>query len=84
MYSVRARQRMTVFENVLVADPETTVSPFRSAVFRKSRLDRAIALLDLMRLTDLADQVAGSLPYGAARRLEGRRRAGVRGRHRRG
>ncbi|MES2911795.1 MAG: ABC transporter ATP-binding protein [Pseudomonadota bacterium] len=68
--NIRLFKRMTVLENVLVADPETTASPFRSAVFRKSRLDRAIALLDLMRLTDLADQVAGSLPYGAARRLE--------------
>jgi len=68
--NIRLFKRMTVLENVLVADPETAVSPFRSAVFRKSRLDRAIALLDLMRLTKLADQVAGSLPYGAARRLE--------------
>jgi len=68
--NIRLFKRMTVLENVLVADPQTTVSPFRSAVFRRSRLDRAVALLDLMRLTDLSDQVAGSLPYGAARRLE--------------
>lgn len=68
--NIRLFKRMTVLENVLVADPVTTASPFRSAVLRKSRLDRAVELLDLMRLTDLSDQVAGSLPYGAARRLE--------------
>ena len=68
--NIRLFKRMTVLENVLVADPVTTVSPFRSALFRKSRLDRATELLDLMRLTSLADQVAGNLPYGAARRLE--------------
>jgi len=68
--NIRLFKRMTVLENVLVADPLTTASPFRSAVLRKSRLERAVALLDLMRLTDLSDQVAGSLPYGAARRLE--------------
>lgn len=68
--NIRLFKRMTVLENVLVADPATAASPFRSAVMRKNRLVRAIALLDLMRLTDLANQVAGSLPYGAARRLE--------------
>ncbi len=68
--NIRLFKRMTVLENVLVADPATTASPFRSAVTRKNRLERAVALLDLMRLTDLSDQVAGSLPYGAARRLE--------------
>lgn len=68
--NIRLFKRMTVLENVLVADPLTTASPFRSALFRRSRLEHAVALLDLMRLTELADQVAGSLPYGAARRLE--------------
>lgn len=68
--NIRLFKRMTVLENVLVADPVTTASPFRSAVLRKSRLERATELLDLMRLTGLADQVAGNLPYGAARRLE--------------
>ncbi|MDB5966365.1 MAG: transporter ATP-binding protein [Polaromonas sp.] len=68
--NIRLFKRMTVLENVLVADPVTAVSPFRSAVLRRSRLERATELLDLMRLGDLADQVAGNLPYGAARRLE--------------
>jgi branched-chain amino acid transport system ATP-binding protein len=68
--NIRLFKRMSVLENVLVADPETTASPFRSALMRKNRLERATELLDLMRLTDLADQVAGNLPYGAARRLE--------------
>lgn len=68
--NIRLFKRLTVVENVLVADPQTTLNPFRSALARKSRVDRATELLDLMRLTDLADQVAGNLPYGAARRLE--------------
>jgi len=68
--NIRLFKRMTVLENVLVADPEVTLAPFRSVFRRKSRVDRAIELMDLMRLTALADQTAGTLPYGAARRLE--------------
>lgn len=68
--NIRLFKRMTVLENILVADPEITASPFRSALMRKSRLERAVEVLDLMRLSDMGDQVAGNLPYGAARRLE--------------
>ena len=68
--NIRLFKRMTVLENILVADPVTTAAPFRSAFAGGNRIARAIELLDLMRLTDVADQVAGSLPYGAARRLE--------------
>ena len=68
--NIRLFKRMTVLENVLVADPVATRSPFRSAPARRSRIERAVQLLDLMRLTPLADQTAGNLPYGAARRLE--------------
>jgi branched-chain amino acid transport system ATP-binding protein len=68
--NIRLFKRMTVLENVLVADPVHTLSPFRSALARRSRIERAVQLLDLMRLTPLADQTAGNLPYGAARRLE--------------
>jgi branched-chain amino acid transport system ATP-binding protein len=68
--NIRLFKRMTVLENVLVADPLTSISPFRSALLRRSRMDRATQLLELMRLGALADQTAGNLPYGAARRLE--------------
>lgn len=68
--NIRLFKRMTVLENVLVADPDTARSPFRSALARNSRMEKATQLLDLMRLTALADQTAGNLAYGAARRLE--------------
>lgn len=68
--NIRLFKRLTVLENVLVADPVNTLSPFRSALARRSRIERAVQLLDLMRLTPLAGQTAGNLPYGAARRLE--------------
>jgi branched-chain amino acid transport system ATP-binding protein len=68
--NIRLFKRMTVLENVLVAERDNAWNPFRSVVRPARSIDQAIALLDLMRLTPLADQVAGALPYGAARRLE--------------
>ena len=68
--NIRLFKRMTVLENVLVADPQTTASPFRTALMRRNRLERASQLLELMRLGPVADQLAGNLPYGASRRLE--------------
>jgi branched-chain amino acid transport system ATP-binding protein len=68
--NIRLFKRMTVLENVLVAQRRNAWHPFRS-VFRPARsIEQAIALLDLLRLTPMADQMAGALPYGAARRLE--------------
>lgn len=68
--NIRLFKRMTVLENVLVADPATARAPF-SSFFRSRRgLAEAMELLDLMRLRELADQPAGALSYGAARRLE--------------
>ena len=68
--NIRLFKRMTVLENVLVADPATTAAPFRTALARRSRIERASQLLELMRLSPMADQLAGNLPYGASRRLE--------------
>ena len=68
--NIRLFKRMTVLENVLVADPWTSRAPFLSVFARRKRLDGACELLDLMRLTDLADDSAATLSYGAARRLE--------------
>jgi len=72
--NIRLFKRMTVLENVLAAQPATSRSPFRSLfrspASRRADTDAAMELLGSMRLSHLADQVAGSLPYGAARRLE--------------
>ena len=68
--NIRLFKRMTVLENVLVAERRNAWHPFRSAVLPTGTLDNAVELLDLLRLTSMADQVAGTLPYGAARRLE--------------
>ena len=68
--NIRLFKRMTVLENVLVADPDTAARPLVSVFRRKAGVERALELLDLMRLGALADRPAGSLPYGAARRLE--------------
>jgi branched-chain amino acid transport system ATP-binding protein len=72
--NIRLFKRMTVLENVLSAEPETSHSPFRSLfrspASRRGDTDRAMELLDSMRLSPMANQFAGTLPYGAARRLE--------------
>jgi len=68
--NIRLFKRMTVLENVLAADPDTAARPLASIFRRRAGLDRAMELIDLMRLGALADRPAGSLPYGAARRLE--------------
>jgi branched-chain amino acid transport system ATP-binding protein len=70
--NIRLLQRLTVLENVLVADKATAVSPFRFGLFGRNRgeIPRAFELLDQMRLADKADQAASALAYGEARRLE--------------
>jgi branched-chain amino acid transport system ATP-binding protein len=71
--NIRLFQRMTVLENVLVADKRHGGSPFASVfAFGRERneVGRAMELLGLMGLADRADQMAGTLAYGDARRLE--------------
>ena len=68
--NIRLFKRMTVLENTLVADPASAGNPLRAAFSRRQGRDQAMELLELMRLAPMADQPAGSLPYGAARRLE--------------
>ncbi len=68
--NIRLFKRMSVLENILVADPLTSRNPFRSALQLRKDHARATELLEMMRLTPMADQLAGNLPYGAARRLE--------------
>jgi branched-chain amino acid transport system ATP-binding protein len=68
--NIRLFKRMTVLENVLVADPTTSQRPWSSLLRRREHTEHAAELLALMRLSHLADRPAGALPYGAARRLE--------------
>lgn len=71
--NIRLFKRMTVLENVMVADKRHAISPLRSlwnfAGRAKGRAE-AMALLDMMQLTDKADHLASSLSYGDSRRLE--------------
>ncbi|HTG25079.1 MAG TPA: ABC transporter ATP-binding protein [Reyranella sp.] len=71
--NIRLFRRMTVLENVLVADKRHICHPFGSLLSfgrRGAEVAAALAELDHMRLADKADQLAGTLPYGDARRLE--------------
>ena len=71
--NIRLFRRLTVAENVACALRDQADRPLRSlfrfggdAGFVKAARD----LLERVRLADKADQLAGSLPYGEARRLE--------------
>jgi branched-chain amino acid transport system ATP-binding protein len=64
---------MTVLENVVSADREWVDQPLRSALRpggHETFAKPALALLERVRLTEKANQLAGSLAYGEARRLE--------------
>jgi branched-chain amino acid transport system ATP-binding protein len=69
--NIRLFRRMTVLENILVADSRCNRRPF-IGLSRASRkiLSDAQELLVLMNLQEQADAPAGSLSYGQARRLE--------------
>lgn len=71
--NIRLFQRMTALENVLTAIKRHAVHPLRAAlaVTRAGQgLDEAMELLELMGIASRANQPAGELPYGDARRLE--------------
>ena len=76
--NIRLFTDMTVLDNVKVGMHNQIKCNFFSSMFhlpgyyaaeRKAN-QRAMELLDFMGLADLADQKAGSLPYGVQRRLE--------------
>ncbi len=70
--NIRLFGRLTVLENVLVADKRYLTRPFRS-LFAKGNQDdvaAAEALLVRVALIDKRDALAGTLAYGEARRLE--------------
>jgi branched-chain amino acid transport system ATP-binding protein len=70
--NIRLFRRMTVLENVLVANKRHVRRPFRSAFARGRDADiaSALALLERVQLAEKPDRLAGSLSYGEARRLE--------------
>ena len=76
--NIRLFTDMTVLDNVKVGMHNQIKCSFLSSLFhlptyfaaeRKAN-EKAMELLDFMGLADLADQKAGSLPYGVQRRLE--------------
>ena len=76
--NIRLFTDMSVLDNVKVGMHNQIKCSFASSLFRlpgyfaaeKRANARAMELLDFMGLADLADQKAGSLPYGVQRRLE--------------
>ena len=73
--NIRLFRRMTVLENVLVAHKPFATHPLRALfgnVSGRSRaaLDEAMGLLDMLQMSDRANDLASSLSYGDARRLE--------------
>lgn len=76
--NIRLFRELTVLENVLIGLHNETKYSLASAIFRtpgywrKERIarERAIELLSIFDMQDMADHKAGSLPYGAQRRLE--------------
>lgn len=76
--NIRLFTDMTVLDNVKVGMHNQIKCSFVSSLFHlpthfsaeKKANARAMELLDFMGLADLADQKAGSLPYGVQRRLE--------------
>ncbi len=76
--NIRLFSNMTVLDNVKVGLPNSIHQPLISSITRlfgyknserKSR-DEALELLSFFKMEDMANLQAGSLPYGAQRRLE--------------
>ena len=76
--NIRLFTDMTVLDNVKVGMHNQIKCSFVSSMLHlpgyfaseKKANEKAMELLDFMGLADLADQKAGSLPYGVQRRLE--------------
>ena len=76
--NIRLFKDLTVLENVLIGLHNEMNYHFGGAVFRLPSYwraeniakNRALELLSIFDMQDLADSKAGSLPYGAQRRLE--------------
>jgi len=71
--NIRLFRRMTVLENALVAYKPFASHPIRALLAyrdRKQAIARAMRWLELLHLADKTDNLASSLSYGDARRLE--------------
>jgi branched-chain amino acid transport system ATP-binding protein len=76
--NIRLFSDMTVLENVMTAQhlrshqwlTDAVLGSRRHQVEEREARDRAIELLRIFDLVDVADEVATSLPYGRQRRLE--------------
>ena len=76
--NIRLFDKMTVEENVRIGLHNQIKYDMFTGILRlprywkkeKQQHQRALELLDIFGMQDLADEVAGSLPYGAQRRLE--------------
>ena len=76
--NIRLFKKMSVIDNVKVGLHESMKYNLASSLLRlpdywrqeKQTTERALELLDIFHMADLADAQAGSLPYGAQRRLE--------------
>lgn len=70
--NLRLFRRMTVLENVMTANPSSATRPFRASFSERTgdNVTKARQYLELMGLLAVADRKAGTLDYGAARRLE--------------
>ena len=75
--NIRLFRRMTVLENVMVANKGFSTRPLRSVwsvmlpgTRRRAAVDEAMEFVELMGLAGKADHRADSLAYGEARRLE--------------
>lgn len=76
--NIRLFDKMTVEENVRIGLHNQIKYDMITGILRlprywkqeKRQHERAMELLDIFSMQDLADETAGSLPYGAQRRLE--------------
>ena len=74
--NIRLFKELTVFENVLIAKHMRSKSNFFSATLglnfkeEKAMHEETMALLDILGLCGVKDEIASSLPYGQQRHLE--------------
>ncbi len=76
--NIRLFSRLSVMDNVLIGLQDSMSYSLPAAILRlpsywkqeKVARERALELLSIFDMADLADHEAGSLPYGAQRRLE--------------
>ncbi|HNW03990.1 MAG TPA: ABC transporter ATP-binding protein [Oscillospiraceae bacterium] len=76
--NIRLFSRLTVLDNILIGMHNNIHYSILRAIFRLPRYwkeeaaakERALELLDVFDMRSVANEVAGSLPYGAQRRIE--------------